>query len=241
MKIIFLTFGDSYRYANSLNRIKKEAETIGWFDEVHACRETDLDKDFYNKYARYMHSTRGFGYWIWKSQIVLQHLETCNEGDILVYCDSGCTLNKQGEQRFKEYITMLSETNEYDNIGFQLEHLEHTWTKGDLLDLYPNLGHTKQLIGGIFLLKKSGKTISLIKEWRDLVCSQNFHLVDDSPSRIPNHPSFCENRHDQSCFSLIRKTRGCIILEDETWKGDNYEWNHSWIMSKPIHAKRIRG
>ena len=66
-------------------------------------------------------------------------------------------------------------------------------------------------------------------------------LVDDSPSRIPNHPSFCENRHDQSCFSLIRKTRGCIILEDETWKGDNYEWNHSWIMSKPIHAKRIRG
>jgi hypothetical protein len=150
-------------------------------------------------------------------------------------------LNKKGEKRFKEYITMLSEENGHDNIGFQLEHLEHTWTKGDLLDLYPNLGHTKQLNTTTFLLKKSEKSMNLIREWRELVCSQNFHLVDDSPSNLPNHPSFCENRHDQSCFSLIRKTRGCIILDDDTWKGDTYDWNHEWIMSKPIHAKRIRG
>jgi hypothetical protein len=238
MKTVFLTFGDSVKYRNSLQRIKNEAENSKWFDEVIICNETNLDLDFVNKYKLFMiYNRRGFGYWIWKPQIILQILQSLNDGDILVYCDTGCSLNMNGEKRFKEYIDLCLQS-EHDNVGFELTHLEKTWTKGDLLHLYPSeFKETPQIISGIFFLKKSKKTVDLIQEWKDLMLSENFKYITDAPSILPNDPTFCENRHDQSCFSLIRKTRGCTIIKDETY---DENWESDFIKDKPIHARRFR-
>ena len=48
------------------------------------------------------------------------------------------------------------------------------------------------------------KTLKIINEWFD-VFKTHFHLIDDSPSIVPNDESFQENRHDQSIWSIINK------------------------------------
>jgi hypothetical protein len=92
-----------------------------------------------------------------------------------------------------------------------------------------------QLVGGIFVLRKCQNTNNLINEYYDLC--QNYNLIDDSKSKLPNDPTFIAHRHDQSVFSILRKKRGTILIPDETW----YE-NFMSIeaQSKPILATRIR-
>jgi hypothetical protein len=43
----------------------------------------------------------------------------------------------------------------------------------------------------------------LFKKYYETAC--DYHLIDDSPSIIPNHPSFREHRHDQSIFNMFVK------------------------------------
>ena len=241
-KIALVTFGNTRSYSNSLKRLESEAKSVGWFDQVFAYNETNLDPAFWAKYSYYItHCPRGFGYWIWKPQIILQALSQLNDGDLLWYLDCGCHINPKGEARFHEYNKMVNESPT-ENLGFCLAiHKEKTWTKGDLLKMYPGHNESSQMISGIFCIKKSAKTVALVQEWADVMLANPKHN-DDSPSITPNDPSFREHRHDQSSFSLIRKTRGCVNLIDETWPGENGEtWEHEWIMSKPFHAKRIKG
>jgi hypothetical protein len=44
----------------------------------------------------------------------------------------------------------------------------------------------------------------------------NYHLIDDSPSKLPNDSRFEEHRHDQSIFSILRRQHGSDIMYDQT-------------------------
>jgi hypothetical protein len=75
---------------------------------------------------------------------------------------------------------------------------------------------TEQLVGGIYVIRKCQHTVDMVNEWYDGCC--NYNLIDDSPSSIPNDPSFNENRHDQSIFSVVRKKYGTEMTDfDETY------------------------
>jgi len=136
--------------------------------------------------------------------------------DILVYVDAGCTLNKNGNKRLLEYFDIVINSN-LAILSFELDYDEKSYTKMDILQELNafELMDTKQLVGGIFIIRKCERTVNLVKEWYKL-CS-NYHLISDEPSKIPNEPEFIENRHDQSIFSLLRKKRGTEILRDETY------------------------
>ena len=54
---------------------------------------------------------RGFGYWIWKPQVILQSLRMMDKGDVLLYADAGCVLNNLGKKKFNEYIDILIDSD----------------------------------------------------------------------------------------------------------------------------------
>lgn len=230
--LYFLSFADS-RYIYNLNRIKLQAQSFNLFDKILTYTEHDLDSQFYNKH-RFLFNHRGYGYYIWKPQVVLQTLDLMNDGDILFYSDTGNVLNIQGIQRLKEYIKMTEES-EHHNLSFELLGLkEHQWTKMDTITTldYTN-PDTNHLAANAFFIKKTPKMYKMIKEWRDY--AEDYHLLDDSPSIIANHPEFRENRHDQSIFSILRKQYGTLSLPDETYFADNWHNN----LHFPIHARRF--
>ena len=64
-------------------------------------------------------------------------------------------------------------------------------------------------------MKKTNTTVSFAREW--LHYAQQKHLIDDSPSVLPNAPGFEEHRHDQAIYSLLVYKYGLqLVLEDQT-------------------------
>ena len=157
-----------------------------------------------------------------------------NDNDILVYADSGCELNVNGIPKLIEYINVVN-TYECGLLSFQMEHIiEKSWTKMDTID-YLNadyLKNTGQLMATIFIIRKCEHTVNLVNLWYSTCC--NYHLIDDTPSELPNDCTFVDHRHDQSIWSILRKKFGTISTYDET-----YDTNWSNCANIPILSKRI--
>ncbi|MBL0012232.1 MAG: hypothetical protein IPP30_00240 [Flavobacterium sp.] len=222
------------------------------YDGIYIFDENKLDSDFTKKYKdRLVRGSRGYGYWCWKPQIILQAFELMNEGDVLQYTDIGCHLNPKGRPRLEEYfnITKCSEngilafTNKVESellpneIFYDYDDLNYT--KMDLSGYFgiaDNITLLKkpQFGSGIIFFRKDAKTIQFVEDWSK-VYATDFKLVDDTPSVIPNHPSFIEHRHDQSIFSLLCKLTGVeeLYATEYFTPGD---WND--LSSFPVWAKR---
>jgi hypothetical protein len=244
MKKHFISFG-SPKFYGTLERIKNEALNSGFFDIVNVFTEKDIP-EFMEQHRDFIHNnSRGFGYYLWKSYFIKKYLSTISEGDILFYLDAGCSVNKNGKARFEEYVQICLESP-FKNISFQYdrdENLEYKYTKGDLFEYLKtntNDMNSGQILSGVIILQKCDFTVNLINSCYDTSCIYN--LIDDSPSKYPNHPQFIEHRHDQSVFSLLRKSLGTYIIKNEIDTGDvnvngKYINVHSYC---PFIASRLK-
>jgi len=76
--------------------------------------------------------------------------------------------------------------------------------------------HTGQLIGGVWFLRVQPSTEALLQRWAEVTTAETYRFVDDSPTTLPNAPSFVEHRHDQSVWSVLRKLAGGPLTDDIT-------------------------
>mgnify|MGYP000022497956 CR=1 FL=1 len=170
MKIYFCSFADS-RLENSLLRIESEAKTFGEFDVISCYNEFSLDKSFKDEVKDLLLPTcRGFGYWIWKPQVILQSLRMMDKGDVLLYADAGCVLNNLGKKKFNEYIDILIDSDSgFLVFGSKLK--EKQYTKSDLFGYFsvldkPEITCSGQIQATTFMLRKmSLQRVSLISGW----------------------------------------------------------------------------
>jgi hypothetical protein len=256
-----LSFADSRLGGNLRNpreRLRRQAEAMGFFgDRIRIWTEADLDSDFREKMKSHLvHGSRGYGYWCWKPQIVLQLLREMDEGDILLYVDAGCHLNPGGIKRLKEYFELAEK---YGIVAFQSRQIDDAlrndfsthflpdgeWCKGDILDYFgvrndSTIVNSGQMGGGIFLVKKSAAAVRFFEEFRQ-VYFDRYELCDDSPSISPNLPGFIENRHDQSIFSLLVKRNGVYTLSSKEYDPMNGGDDWSPMERYPIWAKHDKG
>jgi hypothetical protein len=256
---IFLTFADT-SLKPTLERIKAQAFAMGVYDKVFAINENHLSDDFKIKYQEKLNKkVRGFGYWVWKPQIIKQLLEKINYGDIINYCDAGCHLNQSGRDRLIEYFEIVNNTD-FGILCFQLnppkfgiladlpvtlDYPDFKWIKADLLN-YLKIPHDSvhlksQTIGaGIIFIKKTLSTERFINEWLK-VFDDDFSLVDDSESKLNNIDGFIEHRHDQAIFSMLcKKNNVSIESAYEYWYPNNDGTSPNWDILKfyPFHVRR---
>lgn len=233
--IHFLSFGDA-KMRPSLKRIKSEAEQTGWFDTITVVDQSYFDKE-YMKLVRPTLHMRGFGYMRWKSYVVRRKLYEICENDILIFSDAGCTLNPCGGGRFQEYIRYVNDI-ESGLLFFVQEGLkERAWTKMDLLDYVGYKENTDQLWSGLFMVRKTPQAMQFAEQWYDL-CNNHFNLITDTPSKLPNDPSFVENRHDQSALSVIgKKYNPQIVSANETYTTRDFATD---LQDFPFWATRKR-
>lgn len=228
--IKFISFADK-KYKNTLERIKNEAITSNFFDDVKIFNENNLPQEM-NDYC--LKNFRGYGYWIWKPYLVHITLNELKNNDILVYSDAGCTINKNGKERFSDYINLIN-NSDLGNISFQMDHLEKTFTKGEVFNYFDayDLLETGQIANSVIILRKNEHTNNIVKIWYES-CLNYRNLIDDSRNNILNDPTFRDHRHDQSVFSIIRKKYGTIFLTDESFVLNNGKFD----LKYPIWASR---
>lgn len=215
---IFITFADESIYKS--DRILREAENSRFFKVCKAYSPDDFDTDFKNKHEAFIKANkRGYGYWLWKPYFILKTLAKYKEGDVVVFCDSGSSINLQGYERFGEYCALIQS---WEAICYQIKHIEKSWNKKDTIDAvlnimdkpgYYEVCETNQITASFLMVKKCERMMNLISTWYNLAC--NYHLIDDSKSLNPNYPEFKEHRHDQAILSLLLKlNRNTLILND---------------------------
>lgn len=263
----FVTFGDS-RLNAARTRIRHQAEGMGVFgNRIRIFSESDLDRDFCEKMKDHLVlGSRGFGYWCWKPQIILQVMREMTEGDVLLYCDIGCHLNPRGLKRLEEYRQYAIE---HGIVAFQSRALgeaartdltmhflpERQWTKMDLFQHFRVADRHDILdsgqIGGTIVAAAISTTRQLMEEWRECFY-EHFELLDDSPSKLSNAPDFIESRHDQSAFSVLCKKNNVFTLSSGEFAhirsympegGDKRLWPEYWreLAKFPVHARRDLG
>jgi hypothetical protein len=208
MKKKFITFGGGgQNYIDAGERLVRQIERIKLFDEVTLYTDEYLKKDeyFWNKHGNFVENNkRGYGHWLWKPYLTKITMDKMNDGDILFYLDSGCEFHikkKDVLEQFFEYV------QDELLIGTETDLAECQWTKMDLLvhldAVDDRFSRSFQRQGGTNLFLVCEKTRSFVNKWYETCC--NHHLIDDSPSIIPNHPWFRDHRHDQSVYSILFK------------------------------------
>jgi len=269
-KFWFVSFADS-RLKGPLKRIRRHSKAMGVFgNRIRVMTENDLDADFRERMKDHLiPGTRGYGWWCWKPQVILQVLREMDDGDVLLYCDAGCSLNPRGVKRLNEYFELAQK---HGVVLFQARALgdEHKndfayhalpdgqWTKGDMLDYFgvrnnASITQSGQLIATVIFLRKDAESVAMVNEWSE-VFNSRFELCDNSPSQSPNLPGFVENRHDQSALSIIAKKRGVFTLSASEYiltsrfaskeqNGAQKGWTSNWcqLRANPIWAKQNKG
>ena len=187
-------------------------------------------------------SERGAGYWIWKPKIILDKLEEINDNDILVYIDSGCTINNslESKNRFNQYINMVN-SHWTGFLRFELTHKDSDYTNkycveylskyfGTDFNLYMD---SFQLLSTILIIRKNNFTIDFFKKHVEIIIKNPKIHTDIYTKNNEIH------RHDQSMMSLLYKHMGgSLTIGDET-----YFKNFGSPESKkyPFWATRLRG
>ena len=246
----------------ALERIHRQAIKMDMYDYIIIANENNLDLNFREKFAKYLKPEfRGFGYWTWKAQIILQTLHQMSDGDLLQYTDAGCHLNPNGRKKLDEYF-LKAQKSESGILAFQaippsfhdkkiklLDLREAKWCKGDLCDTLEVRSNSSvmnsQAIGaGVIFIKKCNESIRILSKWL-AVYESNISLIDNSKSISEDLPGFVEHRHDQSIFSILGKLyRVETVSAYEYWYPHPiFPWLPDWkiLKSYPIHAKRDKG
>ena len=232
-KRVFMSFGNK-KYEKALKRIGHEAKEINYFDSVLLFSELDLqqDKEFWNKHGSFiLNNPRGYGYWVWKSYLIKKVLQGLKENDILIYVDAGCTVNKYGKKRLYEYDSILQKSV-FGILSFQLNFKERQYTKKKTLQKLEGDPNALQCISGVIIMRKCDHSLNVINLWE--TSSSMYELVDDTITEEED-PEFIENRHDQSCLSLLLNKHGSEFLHDET-----FSKNMKRLTLFPFHANRLQ-
>lgn len=178
---------------------------------------------------------KGAGYWAWKPALLNQimnedaFVQDVRENDVIVYADAGV--------EFIAPVSHIIERMDQDIFLFG-NNWEHAhWCKRDVIEeMWPGAAssdlvtpsdhvdsgnlHTratawsafdKQVQASVIFFRVSDYTRHFVKEWLDWCLFEGGRLIDDSPSRLPNHPEFQEHRHDQAILTTMAYREGCPL------------------------------
>ncbi|MDR0739162.1 MAG: hypothetical protein LBF33_03360 [Oscillospiraceae bacterium] len=209
----FATFASSNLHLSAKRIYNEVLNYRSLFKGIFIYNEHSLETEFLNQFKNFLnYETRGFGFYCWKPQIILQSLREMKDGDVLIFTDVGCELHDNFGNSVEKYLQIIRE-KKYDLIARQLPEedcAEQYWSKGDILSFFGVYENKETLSSGQLesdriIVVKSEKTVKMFSKMVEIY-KNKFEMMTDKPSVIPNKPGFKENRHDQSLFSLMIKS-----------------------------------
>lgn len=259
--MMLVSFADS-RYRSSLRRLGRQAWRSGLYGEVLLLDESDLSESFAQRNRTILTpDCRGYGYWIWKPQVILQAMASARPGQIVNYLDAGFHINPRGRSRLKEY-QLSAATSPTGVFGFKSvppfggplawdgrelpvwKNCE--WTKSALLERfgmqnnYNFLQDVTYEAGAIFL-RNCQASVRFVQEWLS-VMEEDEALIDDSISPGGEAEYFREHRHDQAVYNILAYTHNVPYASSrEFWyktkDGKSVDWRA--LRRLPLHARRL--
>lgn len=140
MKKVLITYGDS-KFEISKTRFVQQAGALKIFDKIIAYSEQELSEGLRN--SEVFKEKRGGGLWSWKPDVILTTLNNMEDGDILIYCDAGCSLYAS-----KEWQRIWNELHQYEIIAQRIYQRTDQWTRKNIIQYFEASNSTK--MGKVF-------------------------------------------------------------------------------------------
>src|SRR5688572_18740057 len=119
-------------YADSTMTISQEKNAISAIkhgaQEVVRWNLGMIDPVFFEMNKEILTQPRGAGYWLWKPYIIYREMLTMQDGDVLVYSDSGI--------EFIASMNHIIERMKDDFFFFSNGWKNEYWCKGDVIKFY---------------------------------------------------------------------------------------------------------
>ena len=200
--------------------IHKEAVRSGYFSSVNIYTQDNLSTSDDEKHFIQNHP-QGYGYWIWKTTILLDQMEKRPENEFIIYADAGCGIRPGQKHTIDHWINQV-QSHPSHRLAFRINTIEEEYTKNELFSLMncdtDEVRTSTQYMGGVQIYQITKENKEFLRKCKQIMEFDNYHYLIDEPSRLPNVPKFKEHRHDQSIMSLMFKIHGvhtCDFTEVE--------------------------
>ena len=201
MKTHFVTYSDK-NFENQRLVIVNYAKN--WFDSSQGyTREWLETTEFYEKNKKILDNSKGAGFWLWKPFVILDKLNSIEDGDIIFYLDCADVFY----DGFSEFLKNYFLTNDVDCLlTYGSKNKQKWYTKKDtfyLMDCDTEKYHEHlQLEAGIIVFKNTQKIREIVKEWL-YYCTIN-NIITDTPNiHGENYDGFIKHQSDQSILSNL--------------------------------------
>lgn len=221
MNKILISFATNPKWYRSQGLLNESAKRHG-FNGTISYTDQNREWGFVKKYKDILKETRGYGFWQWKTLILLDAMEQVNHGDIVAYIDSGNTIISN-----LNYIFDLCDKQDivlFENRDGNYERTTHknkNWTKRDTFVLM-NCDEQKyydapQADAAYQFYKKTDNVLNFLNEYNSYCSNEN--IISDLPNITKeNLPEFIDHRHDQSILSLLAVKYNIPLLpEPSEW------------------------
>ena len=217
MKIVFITYSSGEPYDTHAKNLLEQASEK--FDKVKHYKEQDI-KDFKLKNEKLWGYNKGDGFWIWKPFFIQKELESLDDGDIVVYCDTRYIITGDLYSPIRNHFTenvnediFVLKSHHFVSSSIQIESM---WSKGDAFHLIgvdmDDESYPYQIWSGFACFRKTEISMKIVNEW--LTYCQDERIITDNDNVFKqNHPIFRENRYDQTVLSLVLK-KNKIFMKD---------------------------
>jgi hypothetical protein len=220
MKVALTNLSNSL-YQRSRMDLNRSAKQYG-ITEIYSY---DFDRDirhtaFYAENERILSLPRGLGYWLWKPYIILESMNKLQDGDILVYSDSGIEIIAD----LSPLINICKSKEPILLFGNQT-YMNSQFTKRDcFIAMNCDSGrywNSMQVDAAFMLFRKNDATMSFLNEWMQYCKFEN--LITDAPNVYgkENLPNYSEHRHDQSVISVLAEKYNINLYRKPTHYSSN--------------------
>ncbi len=219
---VVLTNLSNRLYGNSRQRLNRSAEKFGIRDIRSYDFEDLRPTDFFRDNRTILDQPTGMGYWLWKPYIILEALNSVDDGDIVIYADSGL-----------EIIAPLDPLLDLCRNGNPIllfgngDFSNAAWTKRDCFVYMdcdgPYFWNAPQCDAAFCLFQRSETTLRFVTEW--LNYCRDPRIITDTPSSSgrTDLPDFMEHRRDQSVLSLLAARHRLSLFRMPTQFGNHYK------------------
>lgn len=187
-----------------------KAYSVGKVDKVIEYGPENIDEEFRKKNADafIINNKRVGKYGLWRPHILMDALNQVNDGDYVIYCDSGAFFIRSAD-----YLIQYMEKKKESILLFEASGKESMMTKRDVF-VYLNMDDEKtknsvQRASTYFIVKKNEFTMRFFSEWLQ-IATEAPYLFTDEDNRLgkENCKDFVDTRHNQSVLSVLSKKYG---------------------------------
>ncbi len=217
-KVVLISYADK-KFKKNQKRLNKSANKHGLKNIISYSREDLVRTKFYTKYNGILDQSRGAGYWLWKPFFIYKTLNELDEGDFLIYSDSGAVF-------VNSPVPLLKIASKEKILLFGNGEMNIKWNKKDcLIAMRCNSGagfYSPQVSAGFQIYVNNESTRKFVKEWLSYCCIPG--LIDDtttSPTGYEEYAAFKAHRHDQSILTNLAIKYDLPLYRDPSQGGNH--------------------